>query len=88
MERSEGVIARAKLEKISGLDGMNTEMLRAMWRGIPGWLMTMFDACLSAGYFPGAWKKARVIVLPKSSEKPRSNPALYRPKCVCTGQDA
>ena len=39
----------------------------------------MFDACLRDGCFPNEGKKARVVILPKSPEKPRSDPASYRP---------
>ena len=41
--------------------------------------MTLYDACLTYGCFPNAWKKACVIALPKSPEKPRTDPASYRP---------
>ena len=41
--------------------------------------MTLYDACLSYGCFPNAWKKACAIALPKSPEKPRTDPASYRP---------
>lgn len=75
----EGAIRRVRLGKAPGLDGMNAEMLRAMWREIPGWLLTMFNACLSSGCSPSAWKTVRVVVLPKSPEKPRTDPASYRP---------
>ena len=39
----------------------------------------MFDACLRDGCFPSEGKKARVVILPKSTEKPRSDHASYRP---------
>ena len=38
-----------------------------------------FNACLTYGCFPNVWKKACAIALPKSPEKPRTDPASYRP---------
>ena len=58
---------------------MNAEIVRAIWRANPGWVMSLFDACLREGCFPSEGKKARVVILPKSPEKPRSDPASYRP---------
>lgn len=45
-ETTETVIARAKLREALGLDetNVNVEMLRTMWRAIPGWVVTIFDA--------------------------------------------
>ena len=75
----EKAIVKAKLRKAPGLDGVNAEILRAIWRANPGWVVSMFDACLRDGCFPSEGKKARVVILPKSPEKPRSDPASYRP---------
>lgn len=43
---TETAIARAKLGKALGLDDMNVnvEMLHTMWRAIPRWVVTIFDA--------------------------------------------
>ena len=75
----EKAIVKAKLSKAPGLDGVNAEILRAIWRANPGWVVSMFDACLRDGCIPSEGKKARVVILPKSPEKPRSDPASYRP---------
>ena len=75
----EKAIVKAKLRKAPGLDGVNSEILRAIWRANPGWVALMFDACLRDGCFPSEGKKARVVIPPKSPEKPRSDPASYRP---------
>ncbi|KMQ89014.1 reverse [Lasius niger] len=71
-----------KVGKAPGLDGVCTEMLRAIWRAIPEWLKRVYDVCLSTMRFPSAWKSARVIVLLKSPEKVRSDPGSYRPICL------
>lgn len=77
-EVNEAVMA-AKLGKAPGLDGITVEMLRMIWYAIPGCLLRLYNECLKSGYFPDEWKKACVVVLLKSPEKPRSDPASYRP---------
>lgn len=47
-------IARAKLGNPSGLDGMNTEKLRTMWKAAPRGEEAVFHACLSGGCFTTA----------------------------------
>ena len=63
----EKAIVKAKLRKATSLDGVNAEILRAIWRANPGWVVSMFDACLRDGCFPSEGKKARVVILPKSA---------------------
>ena len=41
----EKAIVKAKLRKAPGLDDVNAEILRAIWRANPGWVVSMFDAC-------------------------------------------
>ena len=74
----EKAIVKAKLRKAPGLDGVNSEILRAIWRANPGWVASMFDACLRDGYFPSEGKKSRAVILPKCPEKPRLDPASFR----------
>ena len=71
-----------KVGKAPGLDGVCTEMLRAICCAIPEWLKRECDVCLSMMCFFSAWKIARVIVLLKSPEKVRSDPGSYRPICL------
>ncbi|CAK9796609.1 Retrovirus-related Pol polyprotein from type-1 retrotransposable element R1 (Fragment) [Anthophora quadrimaculata] len=68
-----------KLRKAPGLDGVNAEMLRAIWAAIPECLMRVYDVCLRTSRFPDEWKRANVIALLKSPEKVRTDPASYRP---------
>lgn len=72
-------VRKAKLNKAHGLDGINAEMMRMIWNAIPGWLLRMYNECLRYGCFSNEWKKACFMVLPKSPDKPRTDPALYRP---------
>ncbi|CAK9827524.1 Retrovirus-related Pol polyprotein from type-1 retrotransposable element R1 (Fragment) [Anthophora retusa] len=50
-------VRMAKLRKAPGLDGVNAEMLRMIWRAIPECLMKVFNACMETSRFPVEWKK-------------------------------
>lgn len=67
-------VRKVRLRKVPGLNGIMAEALCA----IPGWIMSLCGACLRRNCFPAPWKKARVVVLLKSLEKLRSDPASYR----------
>lgn len=80
LERSEIEYGMMQLrgKKSPGLDGMTGEMCKSIWKVIPEYLEALYGKCLSEGHFPNVWKKARVIVLLKSPDLPRSNPRSYR----------
>ena len=80
LERSEVVdsILRVRCRKSPGIDGMTGEMCKSIWKAIPEYLESIFGRCISEGYFPEAWKCARVVVLLKSPDRVRSNPRSYR----------
>lgn len=65
-----------------GLDGITGYMVKAMHDSVDGHLFDMMAKCLESGVFPDEWKIARVVVLLKSSDKPRSNPGSYRGICL------
>ncbi|GBP92381.1 Putative 115 kDa protein in type-1 retrotransposable element R1DM [Eumeta japonica] len=71
-------ICKVRSRKSPGLDGMTGEMCKSIWKAMPEYLESVFAKCLSEGYFPEAWKKARVVVLLKSPDKDRSDPSSYR----------
>lgn len=64
------------------MDGINGEMIRALWWAIPQHLMALYEQCLVEGYFQSEWKVGDVVVLLKSPDKIRSNPRSYRPICL------
>ena len=80
LDRSEveDSICRIRSRKSPGMDGMTGEMCKSIWKAIPEYLGAIFGRCVSEGYFPGAWKCARVVVLLKSPDRVRSNPRSYR----------
>lgn len=80
LERAEisGSVGRVRGRRSPGIDGMTGEMCKSIWKAIPEYLEAIFAECIGRGYFPDAWKIARVVVLLKSPDKVRSNPRSYR----------
>lgn len=70
-----GMVRRGKSP---GMDGITGEMCKSIWKVIPEYLVAIYNRCMDEGYFPFDWKCARVVVLLKSPDKPRSNPRSYR----------
>lgn len=62
------VIENLVLNKTPGADRIANEMIKNFHMSCPSVLLALFNACLNLGVFPGVWKNARVILLPKSSE--------------------
>jgi retron-type reverse transcriptase len=71
-------IKTLKMRKAAGPDGIANEALRYMPVSLAHVLLAIFNACLLIGHFPEAWKRAKVICLPKPG-KPPSAPESYRP---------
>lgn len=67
-----------RCKKSPGIDGMTGEMCKSIWKAIPEYLEVLYSRCISEGYFPGAYKRARVVVLLKSPDRVRSNLRSYR----------
>lgn len=64
-----------------GPDGINTQILTAVYRCSPELLMGVVNSCIEAGEFPRDWKRARVVLLWKA-ERPIEEPSSYRPICL------
>lgn len=75
-------VSIVRLRKSPGHDGMSGGMCKAIWRAIPEFVECLLGECLSKGYFPRQWKKARVTVLLKGPDKPRDDPRSYRGICL------
>jgi Reverse transcriptase (RNA-dependent DNA polymerase). len=71
-----------KVGKAPGIDGINGEMIKKVWRAIPEYVKCLLDSCANEGYFPKEWKIGSVIVLLKSPDKVRNDPRSYRPICL------
>jgi len=71
-------IWHAKTNKAPGEDGITTLILRNLPRRAIVLLTLIFNACLLTGYFPKAWKEAKILAFPKPG-KPRKYATSYRP---------
>jgi len=72
------IISKGKNRKAPGLDQIFNIMLENIPSSFLIRLTEIFNACISIGYFPKAWKQAVGTMLPKPGKDP-SNPSSYRP---------
>lgn len=78
LEVNEAVFRNAP-RKAPGLDGINGDIMRAMWWAMEEQLMALYEQCFTESKFPDAWKVADVVALLKSPDKIRTEPGSYRP---------
>lgn len=62
-----------------GLDEVAVRSLKLAWPVIKELVLRLFQACVDVGHHPSVFKKANLIVLPKSGDRDRSLPRSYRP---------
>ena len=75
-------LASLKTSSAPGPDGVSTALIQI---GPPGLVVRMgniYDACLKTGYFPKAWRHARVSVIPKPGKPDYSSLSSFRPISV------
>ncbi len=77
VEEIKGFIRRSK-KKSPGSTKINKEILEKCTDKTLEQLKNIFNACLSAGYFPNVFKEATVTFIPKKDKTP-INPINYRP---------
>ena len=61
-----------------GPDGLSFIVLKHLPDNTLGVMLSIFNECLIFGYFPGRWKNAHGVMLPKPG-KDHSSPSSYRP---------
>ena len=64
--------------KAPGPDGLPAVVWQQIWPTVKHWVIEIFQASLRFGYFPKAWRVAKIVVLPKGGRDP-SLPKSYRP---------
>lgn len=82
MEEFNLAAARLPRGKASGLDGVPNEVLTVIVNKSPGPLIEVYNRCISEGIFPKIWKRAKLVLLHKSPDKPVSSPSSFRPLCM------
>ena len=81
-EEIKDAIMQVKPKKAPGEDGLLPSIIRGAADELLPVLDTLFNSCLSLGYFPKAYKTARVILLFKGSPRDPSVQKSYRPICL------
>lgn len=71
-----------------GVDGIQTEVLRACWDSIKSAVLKLYRLCLQLGYHPKIFQRAEVVVLPKPNKRDLSSPRSWRPIALlpCLGK--
>ncbi|GFY68611.1 reverse transcriptase domain-containing protein [Trichonephila inaurata madagascariensis] len=67
------VIDNLSLNKSPGSDRINNELIKKFHNCSPSVLLTLFNTCLNLGVFPKIWKRAKIVLHPKSSELSRTH---------------
>lgn len=79
LEEIEAVYKKMNPKKTPGEDGLTSDICYQSFRAAPHMQLEMFNKCLSIGYFPKIWKRARIKAIPKPGKEDYSAPKSYRP---------
>jgi len=80
-EISDQIGANLPTNKASGLDGVPDVILKHITDRKPELILGSINKCLQEGYFPSAWKEAKLVFLQKGN-KPLNHQSSYRPICL------
>lgn len=81
----ERAINKLPCGKAPGPDHIPNEVIKAVATRCPDIFLETYNACLDIGYFPDEWKKARLVLLSKGTDKPPDQPSSYRPISLLDG---
>ena len=70
-------LTKLVIGKSTGCDGISSKMLKSTAGAIASPLTKLFNLSISTGNYPSAWKKARVVPIPKGADPTLVN--NYRP---------
>ena len=73
------IVSKLSHKKAPGPDFITNNMIKKSLDIIIPYLVTIFNNCISIGYFPTEWKKAIVKIIPKPKKEDYNNPKNYRP---------
>lgn len=71
--------------KAPGPDLVPNEVVTQAIKARPALFLELFNRCLCTGMFPGRWKAASLVLLPKNANKPPDEPSSYRPLSLLDG---
>lgn len=68
-------------DKAPGPDGLGPRYVKLLLTYISNLIVMLYNKLFGLGYFPKAWKVAKVVFINKPGKDPRS-PKSYRPVCL------
>lgn len=72
-------ISRCNKRSASGQDRVPYSVIEKAHRHLPALLPDLFTASIRTGHFPGAWKHANCVVIPRGGRRDPSVPKSYHP---------
>lgn len=79
VEEIEIAIKRIKNKKAPGMDGINPEIVKTLWKTDKDILLKLFNSCLKESSFPESWRQARLRPILKDIQKDPASVNSYRP---------
>jgi hypothetical protein len=76
--------AKIKSKKAPGPDGIPPKIVKVTCTSTPDKVRCVLNHALRNVTFPGRWKMARMVPIPKPN-KTSTNPDAYRPICMLDG---
>ncbi|GBM16526.1 hypothetical protein AVEN_148908-1 [Araneus ventricosus] len=77
----ERCLSNMKIGKVNGEDGWILDFIQQIFIANKERFTKILNLCLRCGYFPKAWKEARIALISKEG-KDSSNYEYYRPICL------
>jgi hypothetical protein len=79
VSQDEARTATLTRSRTPGVDGITVRLLKAAWPHIGKPTRALFEACLTRGHFPQAFKQAEVIFLRKPGKRDPTSVGSFRP---------
>jgi len=78
-EEAEEAVKKLRNNKAPGLDGINPEIVKRLWRTDKEIILILLNNCLRASSFPDSWKQAILKPILKDIQKDPAQIQSYRP---------
>jgi len=78
-EETETAIQKIRNDKAPGLDGINLEIVKILWRVDKEIVLIILNNCLRKTTFPNSWKQAKLRPILKDIQKDPAQVQSYRP---------